>query len=362
MGQGQFELVKPSGLSELDRASWRDFLASNPALGSPYFALEFAECCEEARADTRVLVKRRKGQAAAFLPLHVGRVGYARPLAGPLGDVQGIIAPVDEVFDLVEALSAVRLPVFNFESVLASQHSFHPHTQSTDGSWMMDLSNGFDAWRAERKSAMPKAVKNLDVRRRRMDRYEGGHSFVIDDRREGILDTMIAWKREQYRRTGVFDVFSVGWTRKLLEAVLRRQSDRFCGLVSTLSIEGRIAALHVGMASDRICHYWFPACDIDFGRVSPGLLMIEEMAKIAASIGHEALELGPGDYGFKRDLSSYQVGLSRGYATSTSLLGFARSASHSLVEAAEGAPLGALSALPGKAMRKLDRLASFYAS
>lgn len=362
MAQAQYELVKPSELLPADRTAWREFVAADPALGSPYFALEFAECCEEARDDTRVVIKRRGGQACAFLPLQVGKLGYARPLAGPLGDVHGVIAAPGEEFDVSEALVCVRIPVFNFDSVLASQTCFADATTHRDGSWVMNLSKGFDAWRAERKSASPRAVKNLDMRRRRMERFEGGYRFVMDDRRSDVFETMVSWKRAQYQRTGVFDVFSVGWTSRLLKAILRREGDHFCGLISTLSIGDRIAALHVGMASDRVCHYWFPAYDTDFGRLSPGILMIEEMAKVAAVMGHEALELGPGDYQFKRDLASYQLGLGSGYIVSPSLLGMARQATRALIHAAEGAPLGPFSTFPGRAMRKVDRLVSFHAA
>ena len=75
-------LEKPSTLSSAERAAWRAFAAENPALASPYFTLDFAECCEEARNDTRVIVVRRGGRIEAFLPLQAGKFGYARPLAG----------------------------------------------------------------------------------------------------------------------------------------------------------------------------------------------------------------------------------------------------------------------------------------
>jgi len=362
MVQMAYELVRPSELSLADRAAWRDFTACDPTLGSPYFSLEFAQCCEEARSDTRVLVQRRRGQATGFLPMHVGRVGYARPLGGPLGDVQGVIAAPGEVFAITEALGAVHIPVFNFESALASQAAFRDHQTGCTGSWIIDLSAGYDAWREGRKAIAPKVIRNLDSRRRRMERVEGGFSFVMADQRPDAFETMIAWKRDQYHRTHVFDVFSVNWTRKLLAAILRRESEHFMGLLSTLNINGEIAAVHVGMASDRVCHYWFPAYNADYSRLSPGILMIEEMAQTAAMMGLEAMELGPGDYAFKKDLASYQTGLASGYAVSPSVLGVARKTVRALVNASEHAPLGRASAWPGKAMRKLDRLSSFYAA
>lgn len=362
MRQAEYSLKKPSELTLAERAAWREFVAADPALGSPYFALEFAQCCEEARSDTRVLVEYRLGMPVAFLAMHVGRIGYARPLAGPLGDVQGAICEPGHVLDVPGALQDLHVPVFNFESVLSSQASFKSSLTSRTGSWTLDLSDGFEAWRSARKSVVPKAIKNLDMRRRRMEKFDGGYSFVMADKRPEAFETMIEWKRSQYQRTKVFDVFSVQWTRRLLEAVLRREGDYFTGLMSTLNIGGEIAAVHVGMASDRVCHYWFPAYSADFGRLSPGLLMIEEMARVSASMGHHSLELGPGNYSFKAELASYQTGLSAGYTIAPSFIGRARQAARLVVERAEAAPLGRLSQWPGKAMRKVDRLVSFHAA
>lgn len=355
-------LKRPSDLLPAEREAWYAFLDADPALASPYFALEFAECCEEARDDTRVAVIRTGGQIRGFLPMQTGKVGYARPLAGPLGDVQGLIAEPGHDIALADVLAAAGIPVFDFHSALCSQASFARHAHHRDGSWIIDVSDGFDAWLERRKEVAPKFVRNIAMRERRLAQVEGGFNFVMADERPEALETMIRWKSVQYQQTKVFDVFSVEWPRRLLEAILRRQSDRFSGVCSSLNINGEIAAVHVGMASDRMCHFWFPAFNRDFGRMSPGLLLLVEMAKTAAQLGHTGVELGPGEYGFKRDISSYQVGLATGFVASSSLLGMARHASAAMVRAIEAAPIGPPAQWPGKAMRKLDRIAGFYAA
>jgi CelD/BcsL family acetyltransferase involved in cellulose biosynthesis len=120
-------------------------------------------------------------------------------------------------------------------------------------------------------------------------------------------------------------------------------------------------SVHIGMESDRLSHYWFPAYHADFARLSAGVLLLTEAARSAAAKGHLALELGPGDFQFKRDLSSYQIGLARGCIANPSLVTAARSAGLALERAAEAAPLGPVSAWPGKLMRKIDRLSGFNA-
>ncbi|WP_203292582.1 GNAT family N-acetyltransferase [Maricaulis parjimensis] len=358
----QIELKKPSTLSDAERQAWRAFTDADPAMGSPYFTHEFAECCEEARDDTRVIVAREKGVIKGFLPLQTGHFGYARPLAGPLGDVQGLIAEPGYLVDLAAWLKAAHIPVFEFHAALSSQAAFASHALARQGSWMVDLTDGFDAWYAQRQAVEAKAMRNVRTRYNRLEKIATEYSFVMADNRPEALEAMIGWKRAQYNETGVFDVFSVRWTRRLLEAVLKRESDEFSGMCSTLQIDGKIAAVHVGMSSRRQCQFWFPAFDRDYNQVSPGLLMLVETAKTCAGMGMSAIELGPGDFRFKKEMSSYQIGIASGFVANPSIMGMVRQSSAALTRSFEGKPETALSRLTGKAMRKIDRLAGFYAA
>lgn len=356
------EIRRPSELSQLERETWKALCAANPVLGSPYFALEFAECCEEARDDTRVLVIQRRGQVVGFLPVQIGKIGCVRPIGGPLGDLHGLICEPEADLDLNEVLAAAHIPMFDFNSALASQTGFARAAHAIEGSWIIDVQDGFDAWLAARKSVAPKIARNLRTRRRRLEEMQEGYRFVIADTSDLAFETMISWKKAQYQRTEVFDVFSVDWTRRLLEAIRRRESDSFYGICSTLYIGEKIAAVHFGMGTDRILHSWFPAYNGDAATVSPGLLLLVEMVKTAATLGLQGVELGPGSYGFKKDLASYQVGIASGYVAQPSLHMLTRQVTEALVRGIEAAPLGPLSAWPGKTVRKLDRLAGFYAA
>lgn len=362
MSRLETRLVRPSALTPAERLAWDEFVDADPRLASPYFERAFAECCEEARGDTRVLVARREGQIKAFLPLQAGRIGYARPVGGPLNDVSGLIAEPGADIAPAEMLRSGGVPIYDFSTALSAQTGWTAGGAKTDGSWVMDTSNGYEAWEQRRTQLAAKAMRNMRMRRRRLEGVEGGFRFVMADDRPEAFQTMVAWKSAQYRRTKVFDAFSVAWTGRLLQAILRRRSDRFSGLCSTLYVGDRIAAVHVGMASGRLTHFWFPAYDNDFGRMSPGLLLLTELARTAASLGHYGVEMGPGDYGFKRDLADYQIGLTSGFLATPSAMGMARRAAAWATRTIESAPLGAPAQWPGKALRKLDRLAGFYAA
>lgn len=347
-------------LAEDERAAWGEFVAADPALASPYFALDFAECCAEARTDTRVVCVRDKGVPVGFLPLHTGRAGFARPLAGPLGDVHGVIGEPGRPVDLAAWLKGAGIPILLFHGALASQDAFRPFTHGREGGWIIDVSDGFDAWHENRRSINSKVVRNIRTRFRRLGEAEGGHRFVMQDERPEAMAQMLAWKRAQYRETGVFDVFSVGWTRRLLEAVLRRRSDTFRGVCSSLEINGRFAAVHVGMASDRLVQYWFPAYDRELGAISPGLVLMVESARRAAEAGLKGVDLGPGQFAFKKDLATCQVGLAGGACAPSPVAGGLWAAVGKLSDTAHPERTGPVARVTGKAMRKLNRLTGFY--
>lgn len=355
------ELKKPSELNSAEREAWIAFTDANEDLASPYFRIEFAECCEEVRSDTRVLVVRKSGQVRGFLPLQLGRFGYARPLSGPLADVHGFICAPGEDVDAHAWLTAGGVPLFEFHSAIGLQAGWGDAGQLLDGSWIIDVRNGYDAFESDRTAVEPKAFRNIRSRRRKLEEWEGGHDFTLDDQRPEMLAKMIEWKREQYHRTKVFDVFSIRWTRDLMAALMRRRSDRFRGICSTLEINGEVAAVHAGMASEKRTHYWFPAYDPAFNKVSPGLLLLLEVVRDSAERGLSSVELGPGDYDFKRHLGSWQVPLFQGCVMTRSAPALLRSAANALADGFERLPVRGLSSLPRRALRKADKLAAFYA-
>ncbi|WP_421786392.1 GNAT family N-acetyltransferase [Hyphobacterium sp.] len=355
------ELKRPSELTPAEREAWIAFTDDNAALASPYFRIEFAECCEEVRSDTRIIVGRVGGQVRGFLPLQLGRIGYARPIGGPLGDVHGLIVPPDAESDPRDFLRAAGVPLFEFHSAIGVTQGWREYGRCQDGAWICDVSDGFDAYLETRKMFSPGAMRNYRKRLRRLEAEEGGFAFQLDDASPKNLDSMIRMKRSQYKQTGIFDVFSVGWTQALLAALLRRRSDRFQGQCATLSINNEVVAIHVGMASERQLHYWFPAYNPAFSHVSPGILLLMELIRWSAAEGLAGVDLGPGDYRYKAELGCYQMPLWSGCVMTQSAPTMLRGAAQALAGRAEKLPIGRLGSLPRRALRKADKLASFYA-
>ena len=88
--------VQPGELADGDIAAWRDLLAADPELSSPYLTPDWAQLVARHRADVRVAVWRDDaGKAHGFLPVQRTSAYAALPAGGPVCDYQALIAAKD---------------------------------------------------------------------------------------------------------------------------------------------------------------------------------------------------------------------------------------------------------------------------
>ncbi|WP_417492830.1 GNAT family N-acetyltransferase [Maricaulis sp.] len=353
------ELVPIANLDRAQRASWRGLRADNRALASPYFSLEFADLIADRRPDTQALVLSHKGRTVGILPMQLSRLGVARPLGGPLGDHHGVITD-DDSLDIASALEHSPVSVFCFHGALAGQAGFAGRASQIEPSWTVDLSQGCDAWLEERRTADAKAMRNIRARQRKL--AESGLDIVyrLDDRRPEALAQTFACKREQYRRTHAFDVFIARWARELIADLFEHQTQQLRGCLSTLEINGQLAAAHFGMRSQSVLHYWFPVYWPEHAQFGPGLQLFMEMARQMADDGIDEIHLGPGDAEFKQKLANASFDVATGRIEQPSMAASLMAAGAGMDAFARRLPLGRVARWPGKALHRLDTLAAAY--
>jgi CelD/BcsL family acetyltransferase involved in cellulose biosynthesis len=361
MAQGAIttELVPLSGLTAAQRAAWRGMRARNPSLASPYFALEFADLIADRRHDAQVIIASRKGRTVGFLPMQLSSWGVARPLGGPLGDHHGLICE-DETIDLTAILRSSPASVFCFHGAPACQTGFAAAASQIEPSWSVDLSQGCEAWLEDRRLADAKAMRNIRARQRKL--AESGHeiTYRLDDRRPEALAATFANKRAQYRRTHAFDVFIARWARDLISDLFEHQTPQLRGCLSTLEINGQLAAAHFGMRSETVLHYWFPVFWPEYAQYGPGLQLLIEMAREMATDGIDTIHLGPGDADFKRKLANASFNIASGRFERPSIAASLMAAGAGMDAFARSLPIGRMARWPGKALHRLDTLAAAY--
>ena len=134
------------------------------------------------------------------------------------------------------------------------------------------------------------------------------------------------WKFERHRYSpeGYADMFTIPWTRQLIERVHATQTPAFGGILSVLYVGDEIAAAHMGLRSHSFWHYWLPAFNPKFARYSPGLILLLRMAQHASAAGLRRIELGAGEYEYKQAFANGVTLLAGGAVDRVALIGAAR--------------------------------------
>lgn len=353
----EIEVLRPQDLSSASVARWSELQAGDIALDSPFLSPEWARAVErvqgEGARNVRVAVLKQDGREIGFFPARVGAY-TAMPVGAPMCDYQGLIAEPGVQVDakrLVEALGVHRL---DFTSMLETQPSFAGHARGRFLSYIVDVPEGYGAYEAERRAAGKSTLKDADKKRRKVEREVGEPVFQAFSRSRTDFDQLLTWKRAQLKATSQTDIFGTGWPSALLRRLFESREPNFGAALFTLHFGDRLAAVHLHIHGRRTVHGWIIAHDPELERYSPGILLFQDILRWMDDTPYCRLDLGPGDYRFKRDLANETLGVTHGFVGLPSAAALARRAAYGVRRAAEALPLGRVSELPGKAMRRMD--------
>ena len=295
-GDLNVDVVPTSALGPAEQAAWDGFRAASPELGSPFFAFDYNRIAGEHAPHAAVAVLHRGGRIAGFLPFQRRR-GALQPLAAPLTDFHGLIAAPGEAIDLGRLVRRLGASAFRFSGLTAP---VAPAGANGRNVLAADLRGGFDAYYAERRAVFAKYYKDKERAARSMERDHGAPEWRADDREPGLLDWIIERKREQYRRTGQYDVFACGWTADLLRRLRAERGPGIAGRIATLRLGGELAAAEYSLVSGSRMHFWFPAYAPDFARCSPGALLSLNTMRTVAAEGVTQADFGLDAEGYKK--------------------------------------------------------------
>lgn len=356
----RIDVIAPQDLSVEDVAAWTSLQGDGPLASpflSPLWVQTLARVDGPDRRQARIAVLREGADAVGFLPARVSRFTAMAPGA-PLCDYQGMIADRRTKADphaIVAALGVARL---DFDKLLADQSAFRPFARGVAVSQVIDLRDGYESYAADRQAAGTDILKDCAKKRRKLEREHGDIVFTAASTSQADFDQLIAWKRAQYALTGQTDIFDAGWPLDVLNALFRSTDPAYRATLFTLHAGGKLIAAHLALCTRSIVHAWFIAHDDAFGRYSPGVVLIADVIRWAAEQDIAEIDLGPGDYRFKLSLANRTRGVVHGFVGRPSAASLVRDAAYRVREVAEALPLGPASALPGKAMRRLDLMRS----
>ena len=358
------QVVKALDLTPADIARWAELQRGQTRLDSPFLSPEWTLAIAKAQGDkgqeVKVAIERGpEGEALGFLPARV-RQDVAMPVGSPMCDYQALVSAPGVTMnprDLLIALGASRI---DFCHMMADDVTLGRHARGQADSWVVETPEGYEAYANERKAAGVGVLKDIDKKRRKAEREVGPCRFTAMSESRAAFDQLVAWKRVQLLLTHQTDLFKSPWVNKLLEDMFTRRDPGFGGGLYTLHLGERLAAVHLHLRGEHTIHGWLIAHNPDLERYSPGLMLFQDILKSMDGTPYMRLDLGTGDYRFKRELSNARQTVVFGFWGSPSVPTLVRHAIYGVRSVAEALPLGRISELPGKAMRRIDLLRGLH--
>jgi CelD/BcsL family acetyltransferase involved in cellulose biosynthesis len=355
----RIDVLRPRELPAPAIEAWRALQRAGHGWDSPFLSPCWARAVEQAQAarkpggrQVRVAMLSEGGKPVAFMSVQAGRI-TALAAGGAMSDYEGVVGDPGPDFDVTELVRALGVRRYDFSHVPAEQAAFALHARGVHVSWVVDMRDGYAAYAARRRTHAS-ALQEIDRKRRKVEREVGPTRFTARSASRTDFERLIALKRGQYHATGQTDVLGAGWTRKLLDNLFAEGEPGVCGALFTLHIGDQLAAVQFHLLGETTIHTWMVAHELSFERYSPGLMLFQDILKWMDGQPFDRLDFGYGDYRFKRELSNLQRPLLHGFVGVPSAATLMREAAYGVRRACEALPLGPVSALPGKAMRRID--------
>jgi CelD/BcsL family acetyltransferase involved in cellulose biosynthesis len=345
------QTLRPGNLSEADLAAWRAIVSDNDRFASPFFHPDYTIVLSEYRPQVEVAVFRKNEKAVGFFPFERHGRKIARPLGIRLADFQGTVVEegVSACFD--DVLRAVGLSACHFDHLLADQSPARG-TLATADSLFMDLSEGYEEYFSQRGSVGSGLLSQTLRKQRKLEREVGPVTFHWHDTDPKALELLWEWKAAQRRRTNAVNIVEYDWVHSFLNRIGQTEQNGLSGLVSTLRVNNKIVAGHLGMHTAKAFHYWFPAYATELGCYSPGSILLLRLAEACAGIGITRIDLGKGDERYKSSFASSSTPVATGTADRSHARHLMRSSLYHIVTWIKTSPLWPAAKSPKRLLRR----------
>ena len=280
------DVVHPRELGPAQAADWRELQQRRPLLGSPFLGPSFARIVGAERGDARVAVLRG---GAGFFAFHRGVGGIGSPIGRTLADYQALVAAPDLDWAPDALVRACGLRSYAFDHALLAQERWGAFARAAESSPVVDLGR-FDA-----EADMPGEAGR---KARRLER-EGEPRVEWHEPDPAALATLVRWKRDQYARTGVYDIFSHAWVAAVVARLHAAAGEDLTGVLACLYDGDELIAAHLLLQAGPILHSWMPAHDPGRAKQSPGLVLLRAILLAAPDHGIRLLDFGKGTDSYK---------------------------------------------------------------
>lgn len=299
-------------LSEPELAAWDALHAAQGPHRWAFQSVGFARAVHETVAAVRVALLWRADELVGVLPLQRqpgrwGRWGLHEPVGGLMADYAGLLAGEGVCTTWAALLAGSGVPGLFFTHLdeqqlglgltgaqprLGLRTRIHPDGGAAHWVWL--------------RTQDKKLVDDTERRERKLQRDHGDVSFAMDSpHAEQNLQTLIAAKSDQYRRTGApSGPLLQPRNQRLLAHLLAHPSAGCRVRLSLLKAGEQWVSSHFGLQSGSTLHYWFPVYGESFSAYSPGRILFKHVILQSVAAGIDLIDRGEGDTAAKRDFAT----------------------------------------------------------
>jgi CelD/BcsL family acetyltransferase involved in cellulose biosynthesis len=297
-------------------STWHRMVESQTDLVNPFYQPEFFSIAHAVGRPVNVVILSQGSEIVGFFPFERHARKFARPVALCMNDFHGFILQPKFQVNVPELLRAAGLRTWEFDHVPTNQMPDNTSSVPISVSPYVNVSQGFENYRQALSQAGNKHLEKYLKDAKKLEQECGPIQFTLHNSQQHFVEKLLQWKQAQYQRTQALDIFQQRWAKELIQRILNTQTATFGGLLSTLEVGGECVAIHLGMRSQSVLHYWFPAYHATHAAVKfrPGLQLLIHMLQAMPNHGLTRLDLGKGTERYKLELATGQIALCEGIA------------------------------------------------
>ncbi|NNC37990.1 MAG: GNAT family N-acetyltransferase [Acidimicrobiales bacterium] len=318
-GVGRMQGAKRSyDASALPDDVWASFQAlrdRQSAYLSPFFDPDFARLIADVRHDVHVLISEDNDGLHAFWPIHIAAGKWGRPIGGPFSDRNGPVVRAGKQINLTEILETNELCGFSTAGLIVNNQVLLPMI-AKENAYMTNLKSGWEDFSAKQVDLYPKFFKKFNRLNRKLHKEHTDIIFTFDDRSPEAYKRLIEIKEEQFANTNLHNVLSPKWVRGMLDGLKSGQCPQIKPALSTLYVDGQLAAAEFNLRSGPLLHGWLVGFDMAFGKYSPGLILTHEIIRHMQANDLSRYDAGTGSAHYKKYFSNELEAIGNGVVES----------------------------------------------
>jgi CelD/BcsL family acetyltransferase involved in cellulose biosynthesis len=303
--------VIPAGELSLDLMErWSRITKENALYRSPSLRPEVFQTVGRFNARVFIGLEETTDGASLFFPFE--RTTRLASFAGsvPMCDYQAFIASLGHPVIVSQLMRAWKLKTWTFEHLIAPPNLVaQTTTLVSEVSHRVVLQDGFAGYLAEMAAKGKSTRKDTNTKLRLLSRDHGEVRFVPDCRDQSVLTALFDWKAQRFNGGDGL----APWARSTVDALYATRTSDFSGMLAALYIGDQLAAAHFGVRSDETLYYWFPAFNPEFGKYSPGWLLIVFLLRHLHVMGCDTLDFGPGGEKYKKYFANTAIPVCHGF-------------------------------------------------